>query len=43
MKPTMYLGAQIKEHRLPDDPDKLTWSMSAGKYFMKAICNLDGI
>jgi hypothetical protein len=39
----MYLGAQIKEHRLPDNPGKLMWSMSAEKYLKEALCNLDGI
>jgi hypothetical protein len=42
-KPTMYLGAQIKEHRLPDNPGKLMWSMSAEKYLREALRNLDGI
>jgi hypothetical protein len=31
-KPSMYLGAMIKEHRLPDNLSKTVWSMSAEKY-----------
>jgi hypothetical protein len=36
-KPNMYLGAQVKEHRLPNNPGKLVWSMSAEKYIKEAI------
>lgn len=36
-RPTAYLGAQIKEHRLPDNPTKVLWSMSAEKYLKEAI------
>jgi hypothetical protein len=37
MKPTMYLGAVVKEYRLPDNPAKTVWSMSAEKYIKEAI------
>jgi hypothetical protein len=40
-KPTVYLGAQIKEHRLPDNPAKIVWSMSAEKYIKEAIHTLE--
>jgi hypothetical protein len=36
-RPTSYLGAQIKEHRLPENPSKVVWSMSAEKYLKEAI------
>jgi len=36
-RPTAYLGAQIKEHRLPDNPSKCLWSMTAEKYLKEAI------
>jgi hypothetical protein len=36
-RPTAYLGAQIKEHRLPDNPSKCLWSMSTEKYLKEAI------
>jgi hypothetical protein len=37
MKPTMYLGAVVKEYCLPDNPGKTVWSMSAEKYIKEAI------
>jgi len=37
-RPTTYLGAQIKEHRLPDNPSKVVWSISAEKYVREAMC-----
>jgi hypothetical protein len=40
-KPNMYLGAQVKEHRLPNNPGKLVWSMSAEKYIKEAIRMLE--
>jgi Reverse transcriptase (RNA-dependent DNA polymerase) len=39
-KPTQYLGAQIGEFRLPDNPDKVRWSMSSEKYVAEALRNL---
>jgi hypothetical protein len=42
-KPSVYLGAQIREHRLPDNPSKLMWSMSAEKYLKEALRNLDSL
>jgi hypothetical protein len=42
-KPSVYLGAQIKEHRLPDQPNKIMWSMSAEKYLKEAVRNLEMI
>jgi hypothetical protein len=36
-RPTTYLGAQIKEHRLADNPSKVVWSISAEKYLKEAI------
>jgi hypothetical protein len=41
MKPTIYLGALIKEHRLLDNPAKIVWSMSAEKYVKEAIRSLE--
>ncbi len=41
MHPTSYLGAQIKEYRLPDNPTKTIWSMSAKKNIKKAICTVE--
>jgi hypothetical protein len=40
-KPTMYLGAQVKEHKLPDNVGKSVWSMSAEKYIKEAIRSLE--
>ncbi len=40
-KLTVYLGAQIKEHRLPDNPNQIMWSMSAEKYLKEALRNLE--
>jgi hypothetical protein len=37
MKPTTYLGAVVKEFRLPDNPSKPVWSMSAEKKIKEAI------
>jgi hypothetical protein len=42
-KPIVYLGAQIKEDRLPDNPDKVMWSMSAEKYLKEALRNLETV
>jgi hypothetical protein len=42
-KPSTYLGANIREHRLPDNPNKVMWSMSAEKYLKEALRNLDRI
>jgi hypothetical protein len=42
-KPSVYLGAQIRKHRLPDNPSKVMWSMSAEKYLKEALRNLDAI
>jgi hypothetical protein len=39
-KPTQYLGAQIGEYRLPDEPEKVCWSMSSEKYVKEAIRNV---
>ncbi len=39
--PTMYLGAIIKEHYLPDNPSKRVWSMSAEQYLKEAVSNLE--
>jgi hypothetical protein len=36
-KPTTYLEAQIREHRLPDNPGKRIWSMSTDKYLKEAL------
>ncbi len=37
MKPVTYLGAQIREHRLPDNPGEVMWSMSAENYLKEAL------
>ncbi len=42
-KPSVYLEAQIKEHRLPENPSKIMWSMSAERYLKEALRNLDNI
>ncbi len=42
-KPTTYLGAQIREHQLPDNPGKRIWSMSADKYLKEALHNVEYI
>lgn len=39
-KPTQYLGAQIKEWRIPEDPDKVVWAMGSEKYVKEAIRNV---
>ncbi len=31
-KPSQYLGAQIMEHRFPEEPQFLAWAMSSAKY-----------
>ena len=36
-KPTTYLGAQITEHRFPDEPQFLSWAMSSAKYVKEAV------
>lgn len=40
-KPTTYLGAVIKEHKIPDEPNKIVWSMSADKYVKETIQTFD--
>lgn len=40
-KPTQYLGAQIGEYRLPDQPEKVRWSISSEKYVKEAIRTLE--
>jgi hypothetical protein len=40
-KPNVYLGVQIKEHRLPDNPAKVVWSMSAEEYIKEALRSLE--
>ncbi len=40
-KPTKYLGAQILEHHLPENPGKWLWSMSADKYLKEALHNVE--
>jgi hypothetical protein len=42
-QPVTYLGAQIRQHRLPDNPNQPLWSMSAEKYIKEAVRNLEGI
>jgi hypothetical protein len=42
-KPSTYLGAQIREHHLPDNPGKRIWSMSADKYLKEALYNVENI
>ena len=42
-KPSVYLGAQIREHRIPDNPNILMWSISVEKYLKVALHNLDTI
>ena len=41
LRPTSYLGATIKENKLPDRPNKIVWSMSADKYVKEAITTLE--
>jgi hypothetical protein len=36
-KPTVYLGAQIMEHRFSDEPQFLSWAMSSAKYVKEAV------
>jgi hypothetical protein len=36
-KPTQYLGAQILEHRFPEEPTFLAWAMSSAKCVKEAI------
>lgn len=38
--PTQYLGAQVGEYRLSDDPGKKRWFMSSEKYVKEAIRNV---
>jgi hypothetical protein len=38
--PKTYLGAEIGDYRLPDDPGKTRWSMSSRKYVKDAIRNV---
>jgi hypothetical protein len=42
-KPTTYLGAQIREHQLPDNPGKRIRSMVADKYLKEALHNVEDI
>jgi len=37
MRPSSYLGATIKQHKLPDSPIKIVWSMSADKYVKEVV------
>lgn len=39
-KPTQYLGAQVKEWRLPGEPEKIRWSLGSEKYVKEAIRNV---
>lgn len=41
-KPTQYLGAEIGEYRLADDPSKIRWYMSSDKYIKEAVRNVKG-
>jgi hypothetical protein len=36
-KPTTYLGAQVLEHRFPDDPQFSSWALSSAKYIKEAV------
>ena len=36
-KPSTYLGAQIMEHRFPDEPQFISWAMSSAKYVKEAV------
>jgi hypothetical protein len=36
-RPTTCLGALIREHRMPDNPSKTVWSLSAKKYLKEAV------
>jgi hypothetical protein len=38
--PKTYLGAEVGEYRLPDQPDKIRWSLGSGKYIREAIRNV---
>jgi Reverse transcriptase (RNA-dependent DNA polymerase) len=38
--PKQYLGAQVGEIRLPEEPEKVRWSLSSEKYAKEAIRNL---
>lgn len=40
-KLTTFSGAQIREHRLPENPRKRIWSMSANKYLKEALHNME--
>lgn len=40
-KPKIYLGADIEEYRLKDDPMKIRWAMSSSKYTAKAISDVE--
>ncbi len=40
-KPTIYLGAQIKEFHHPDNPSQSMWSLSADQYIKDALNNLE--
>jgi hypothetical protein len=43
VKPSVYLEAQIREHRLPDNTGKLMWNISAEIYLEEAACSLEAI
>ena len=38
--PTMYLGSQVKQFNLNDDPTQQCWALSAEKYVSEAIRNV---
>jgi hypothetical protein len=40
-KPAINLGVKIKEHRLPENPTKVFWRMSAEKYLKEAIRSVE--
>lgn len=40
-KPSQYLGAQIMEHRFPEEPQFLAWAMSSARYVKEAVCLVD--
>ncbi len=40
-KPKTYLGAHVKESRLPEDCNKRQWGLSAEQYIQNAIKNIE--
>jgi hypothetical protein len=40
-KPTLYLGAEIKEWQFPNQPTKTCWALSSGRYIKEAIKNIE--